>query len=164
MSASAQQEESHEQTRPNSVRVTLGNETSEKENPQAEKGAQCSGLSLEPAARKEEEMNEQSQEKPHLSYSQVNTYLACPLRYRFHYIDQIEPPFVSAALAFGSCIHEAVAAFHQSCLEGDPLTASQLIDVYSQVWSSHSAERPVRFFNGESEEKLTVKAKGMLEV
>ena len=109
-------------------------------------------------------MNEQTQDKPHLSYSQINTYMMCPLRYRFHYIDQIEPPFVSAALAFGSCIHEAVAAFHQSCLEGDLLTPSQLIDVYSQVWSSHSNERPVRFFNGESEEKLAAKAKGILEV
>ena len=38
-------------------------------------------------------MKEQSQEKPHLSYSQVNTYLACPLRYRFHYIDQMLSPF-----------------------------------------------------------------------
>ncbi len=63
-----------------------------------------------------------SMEKPHLSYSQINTYLTCPLKYKFHYIDQIEPPFVSSALVFGSCIHEAVAAFYQSCLEGDPLS------------------------------------------
>ncbi len=28
-----------------------------------------------------------SMEKPHLSYSQINTYLTCPLKYKFHYID-----------------------------------------------------------------------------
>src|SRR5271157_5234043 len=58
-----------------------------------------------------------SMEKPHLSYSQINTYLACPLKYKYHYIDRIEPPFVSSALVFGSCIHEAVGAFYQGCLE-----------------------------------------------
>jgi len=53
-----------------------------------------------------------SMEKPHLSYSQINTYLTCSLKYKFHYLDQIEPPFVSSALVFGSCIHEAVGAFY----------------------------------------------------
>jgi len=109
-------------------------------------------------------MKERSPEKPHLSYSQIYTYLSCPLKYRFHYIDRIEPPFVSAALAFGSCIHEAVGSFYQSCLEGDPLTPSQLVDIYSQVWSSQSKERAIRFFNGDSDDKLATKAKGMLHV
>ena len=95
-----------------------------------------------------------SMEKPHLSYSQINTYLCCPLKYKFHYLDRIEPPFVSSALAFGSCIHETVGAFYQSCLEGDSLTASQIHDVYRQAWSSHAKERPIRFFNGDSEESV----------
>jgi putative RecB family exonuclease len=107
-------------------------------------------------------MNEQ--DKPHLSYSQINTYLTCPLKFKFHYIDRIEPPFVSSALAFGSCIHEAVGAFNQSCLEGDPLSAGQIHDVYRQVWESHAKERPIRFFNGESEQSLSAKAQRMLEV
>ena len=105
-----------------------------------------------------------SMEKPHLSYSQINTYLTCPLKYKFHYIDQIEPPFVSSALVFGSCIHEAVAAFYQSCLEGDPLSPGQVHDVYRQAWESHSKERPIRFFNNDAAETLTTKAKSMLEV
>ena len=103
-------------------------------------------------------------DKPHLSYSQINTYLGCPLKYKFHYMDKIEPPFVSSALAFGSCIHEAVGSFYQSCLEGDPLSASQVHDVYRQAWDRHAKERPIRFFNGDSEQSLTAKAKGMLEV
>jgi putative RecB family exonuclease len=105
-----------------------------------------------------------SMEKPHLSYSQINTYLTCSLKYRFHYIDQIEPPFVSSALTFGSCIHEAVAAFYQSCLEGDPLTPGQVHDVYRQAWESHSKERQIRFFHNDALETLSTKAKSMLEV
>jgi putative RecB family exonuclease len=99
-----------------------------------------------------------------LSYSQINAYLTCPLKYKFHYLDQIEPPFVSSALVFGSCIHEAVGAFYQSCLEGDPLSAGQVHDVYRQAWENHSKERPIRFFNGDSAETLTTKAKLMLDV
>ena len=103
-------------------------------------------------------------DKPHLSYSQINTYCTCPLKYRFHYIDQIEPPFVSSALAFRSCIHEAVGGFYQSCLEGDPLSAGQVHDVYRQAWKGHCEERQIRFFNGDSEESLAAKAQRMLEV
>lgn len=109
-------------------------------------------------------MNEQAQEKPHLSYSQINTYLTCPLKYRFHYTDRIEPPFISAPLAFGSAIHEAVGAFHQSCLEADPLSSGQMEDVYRQIWDSHAKERDIRFFNGDSAESFAAKAKRMLEV
>src|SRR5208283_4662614 len=90
--------------------------------------------------------------------------LICPLKYKFHYIDQIEPPFVASALVFGSCIHEAVGAFYQSSLEGDPLSPSQNHDVYRQAWESHSQERPIRFFHNDGVETLTTKAKGMLDV
>ncbi len=111
-----------------------------------------------------EDDERRTQDKPHLSYSQINTYCTCPLKYRFHYIDQIEPPFTAAPLAFGSAIHEAVGAFYQSCLEGEPLSAGQGHDVYRQAWESHANERPIRFSNGDSEESLTAKAKRMLEV
>ncbi len=103
-------------------------------------------------------------EKPHLSYSQINTYLTCPVKYKFQYIDRIESPFVSSALAFGSCIHEAAGAFYQSVLEGDSLSRSQVHNVYRQAWDSHSKEQTVRFFNGDSEDSLSTKAKRMLEV
>ncbi len=109
-------------------------------------------------------MNEHVQEKPHLSYSQINCYMTCALKYKFSYIDRIEPPFVSSALVFGSCIHEAVGAFYQSCLEGDQLSPSQVHDVYRQAWESHSKEQTVRFFNGDAVETLTTKAKRMLDV
>jgi putative RecB family exonuclease len=105
-----------------------------------------------------------AQDHDHLSYSQINTYMTCSLKYRFQYIDQIEPPFVNSPLTFGSCIHEAVGAFYQSFLEGDPLSSGQVHDVYLQAWQSHSKERQVRFFNGDSEESLSAKAKRMLSV
>ncbi len=97
----------------------------------------------------------------HLSYSQINCYLGCSLQYRFKYIDKIPPMFTSAALAFGSAIHGAAAAFHQSRLEGDQLRVDQMLDVYRDQW--RRADN-VRFLNGDNENTLTEKAANMLTV
>src|SRR5208283_5347179 len=125
------------QIRSNLLEVRSRPKHLEKENPEAEETTQPHGKAF---VRKEGKKMNTSMEKPHLSYSQINMYLTCPLKYKYHYIDHIEPPFVSSALVFGSCIHEAVGAFYQSCLEGDPLSPSQVHDVYRQSWESHSKE------------------------
>ncbi len=72
-----------------------------------------------------------AQDHDHLSYSQINTYLSCSLKYKFQYMDKISAAFTSASLAFGSAIHEAVAAFYQTRLEGDELRPDQMLDVYN---------------------------------
>jgi len=46
-------------------------------------------------------MNSTILEEPHVSFSQINTYLGCPLKYRFAYIEQLAPEFVPSALPFG---------------------------------------------------------------
>ncbi len=47
---------------------------------------------------------------PHVSISQLKTFLQCPRKYRFHYIDRVEPEFRPIALAFGTAWHETIAA------------------------------------------------------
>ncbi|MCA1962305.1 MAG: PD-(D/E)XK nuclease family protein [Desulfomonile sp.] len=102
-------------------------------------------------------------EKPHLSYSAISTYLTCPLKYKFHYIDQLPPAFTSSSLAFGSAIHEAVGAFLQSHLEGDLLRYDQILDVYVQAWKGFT-DNPIRYFNGDNESSLFDKAHSLLRV
>jgi putative RecB family exonuclease len=97
----------------------------------------------------------------HLSYSQVSTYLTCPLRYKLHYVDLIPPAFTSASLTFGSAIHEAVAAYYQSRLEGDPIRPDQMLDVYRDTWRNAEG---VKFFNGDNEESLLAKAQQLISV
>jgi putative RecB family exonuclease len=99
----------------------------------------------------------------HLSYSQISTYLMCPLRYRFQYVDLIPPAFTSSALVFGSAIHEAVGAFYEEILTGDELRPDQMLDVYRQAWQSRDGAE-IRFFNGDDEQSLTEKAHQMLTV
>lgn len=98
----------------------------------------------------------------HLSYSQINCYLACPLKYRFSYVEQIPPAFIPASLAFGSAIHEAVAAFYDGKLAGDKLRADQMLDVFRQAWRSREVD--VKFFNGDNSTSLEAKASQLLSV
>ncbi len=97
----------------------------------------------------------------HLSYSQINCYLTCSLRYKFQYVDKIPSAFTASSLAFGSAIHEAVAAFYQTRLEGDELRPDQMLDVYRDSWAQ--AEK-VKFFNGDNEETLINRAEQLINV
>ena len=97
----------------------------------------------------------------HISYSQISVYLQCPLKYRFHYIDALEPAFTSASLAFGQAVHQAVASFFQNALEGDRLTADNMIDVYREAWRNCEGP-PIRYSNGDTEKKLLKKATDIL--
>ncbi len=45
---------------------------------------------------------------PHLSVSQLKVFLQCPRRYRFQYVERLEPAFRSIALAFGTAWHHAI--------------------------------------------------------
>ncbi|AFM24874.1 RecB family exonuclease [Desulfomonile tiedjei] len=97
----------------------------------------------------------------HFSYSQLNTYLSCPLKYRLQYVELIPPAFTSVALAFGSALHEAVGAYYQSRLEGEALKPDQMHDVYRATWQD--AEN-IKYFNGDNEKTLLQKAKQLIDV
>jgi CRISPR/Cas system-associated exonuclease Cas4 (RecB family) len=45
---------------------------------------------------------------PHFSVSQLKTYLQCPRKYRYSYVDRVEPEFRPIALAFGTAWHETI--------------------------------------------------------
>jgi putative RecB family exonuclease len=47
-------------------------------------------------------------QRPHLSVSQIKTFLTCPRRYYFAYVERIPPAFRSIALSFGTAWHVAI--------------------------------------------------------
>ena len=65
-------------------------------------------------------------QQPHVSFTQLDQYLRCPLRYRFLYIDRLEPDFVPAARAFGSGIHAAAAVFFRGVGQGERPTVEDV--------------------------------------
>ncbi len=98
------------------------------------------------------------QQHDHVSYSQINCYTICPLKYRFNYIDRLEEEFTSSALLFGSGIHAGIQAYLQSILEADPLRPDHLLDVFREEWRGSQGPK-IRYSARESEESLVNKAR-----
>ena len=48
-------------------------------------------------------------ETPHWSYSAFNTYLTCPIRYYFRYIEHAEVERTSVSIPFGRAFHAVLS-------------------------------------------------------
>lgn len=88
-----------------------------------------------------------------LSVSQVQTFLGCPLQYRFRYLDRIPPPWRPAALVFGTSVHAAVEWFHRERFAGRIPTADAVARMFDADWFAQNLE-PVVFPERESKETL----------
>src|SRR5215472_12016865 len=98
-----------------------------------------------------------------ISVSQVNAYLACPLKYRFQYVDKIPRPWRAAAMAFGSSVHAAVEWFHKERLAGKTPGVADVVKVFDADWYAQNVE-PLVFSDRESKDSLAEKAKAMLQL
>ena len=96
-----------------------------------------------------------------LSISQVNAYLACPLKYRFQYVDKIPRPWRVAAMAFGSSVHAAVEWFHKERLAGRSPELEAVLKVFDADWYAQNLE-PLVFSERESKDGLLEKGRAML--
>jgi putative RecB family exonuclease len=93
-------------------------------------------------------------QEPHVSYTQLDQYLRCPLKFRFQYIDRLAPEFVPAALAFGSGIHGAAAFFYRGVVQGAPPSVGDVQGYFESLWHLEAEQRPVRF--GEKDTKASL--------
>ena len=98
----------------------------------------------------------------HLSFTQLDQYLRCPLKYRFTYLDRVEPDFVPAALAFGSGIHGAAAFYYRAAAEGRAPSACDLQGWFETFWNLENQHRPLKFGEKETKETLLELAIRML--
>ena len=70
------------------------------------------------------------QSELHISYSQIFTYLACSLKYKFQYVEQRPHERVGIALPLGSAIHSAIERYYMSLKEnGVPDALWQIQDL-----------------------------------
>jgi putative RecB family exonuclease len=102
--------------------------------------------------------------QPHVSFSQIDLYLRCPMKYKFTYVDRVEPEFVPAALAFGSGIHGAVAFLLRGVQEGKAPRLDEVQGYFESYWALETQHRPVRFGEKDTKESLLDLARRMLEV
>ncbi|MFI5291802.1 MAG: ATP-dependent helicase [Candidatus Limnocylindrales bacterium] len=69
-----------------------------------------------------------------LSFSALDTYLACPARYRYRHLLRVPEP-AHHALGVGSALHQAVAAFNISRMRGRPLDDAGIVAALDAHWS-----------------------------
>jgi putative RecB family exonuclease len=102
----------------------------------------------------------------YLSYSQLALYLECPLKYKLRYLEEggyADEP-VPAALAFGTAIHQALAAFYRQAMDREPFTLAGLLGAFAEAWRAEAERREILFEDGEDFEGLLALGQEMLRV
>jgi PD-(D/E)XK nuclease superfamily len=102
--------------------------------------------------------------QPHVSFTQIDQYLRCPLKYRFTYVDRLTPEFVPAALAFGSGIHGAAAFLFNGAAAGAPPALDEVQGYFESYWNLETEHKPIRFGEKDTKASLLDLAVRMLEV
>lgn len=76
----------------------------------------------------------------HLSYSQINTYLTCSLRYFFQYVKGYVPEHTSSALVLGSSIHASLARYYDGIKnKGEAESPDSLLEFYRDSMTTELA-------------------------
>jgi len=108
------------------------------------------------------------QSELHISYSQIFTYLACSLKYKFQYVEQRPHERVSIALMFGGAIHSAIERYYRRLKEnGVPDPLWQIQDFFVDCLNADLDNRsvPVLYKKETPDRKSTIQmGKGRLKV
>ena len=101
--------------------------------------------------------------RSYLSWSAISTFLKCPLKYSYHYLEQFPEEIVSSNLIFGSAIHTAVEAFFKERRTSQQsLGMKELLAVYHESWNQINLS-DVRFGKSEDIVSLGQLAERMLQ-
>jgi DNA helicase-2/ATP-dependent DNA helicase PcrA len=73
--------------------------------------------------------------RPRHSFSQLATYLQCPLRYKFAVVYGLEVPWLDP-VDFGANVHCCLEAIHQRAIRGESVQPDDLPELIAQVWLS----------------------------
>jgi len=106
---------------------------------------------------KEEKVKKLTSPIDYLSYSQISTFLTCPLQYKYRYVLKIPVP-PSAAASFGTSVHLALQKFYSLHKIGKKLEKRDLIEIFASVWI------PLGFRNKKYEDKMKKRGKKMLSL
>ena len=100
---------------------------------------------------------------PHLSASGIKDYCECSLKYRLSRVDKLKPEGTSDALELGSCIHKALADFHQEKMVGNKISLSELNECFENHWRTAVEGRSdIRYKKGKNSETVLQEGKDLL--
>ncbi|MDA2937089.1 PD-(D/E)XK nuclease family protein [Acidobacteria bacterium AH-259-A15] len=100
-----------------------------------------------------------------ISKSQLTTYLQCPRKYRYQYVEGREWEFMPAALAFGKAIHQAASKFylHFQRFHCKPSLEDVLME-FIDSWNRASKEKTIKMQGSLTEEDLAGQGIGLLKL
>ena len=106
---------------------------------------------------------EKLREAPHWSYTSLNTYLQCPMKYALRYIEQAPVERIGACFPFGRAFHTALS---MRALNGSSFTLTEAKDFFAAVFKSETdaAGPALTYKDGESCDGCIGKAGEMLTV
>ncbi len=107
---------------------------------------------------------EPTKARDYLSFSAMNLYRSCPLRYKFRYLDGLPEEAVSSSLVFGSAVHASVELHFNRLLAGEPLPSiEEMLTVYHDAWRDQLEVGQVQFGKDDDVSSLSKLAGRMLE-
>lgn len=93
----------------------------------------------------------------HFSYSQLNTYLICPMKFKFQYVEGVPWETKPVALIFGKAIHRAAETYYRNLQEtGEIIRVDQVIATFESVFKGEidKTEIEIIYKNGETAESI----------
>jgi DNA helicase-2/ATP-dependent DNA helicase PcrA len=70
-----------------------------------------------------------------LSFSAIDDYLTCPLKFKYRHVLRV-PLAPHHAMIYGSALHKAVQEFHRRQARGEPMTEAELFEAFERAWSN----------------------------
>lgn len=89
-----------------------------------------------------------------ISFSQLDQYIRCPLKYRFLYVDRVDPEWIPAALIFGRGIDNAASHYFRGAAEGTPPSLAEVQGVFASYWDLETSLRTVKIWKSSKAELL----------
>ena len=92
----------------------------------------------------------------YLSFSQIDTFVTCPLQYRYRFIQRIPVP-LSGAQTFGEVIHKTLNSFYRLVLDGKKPRFEDLLQLLKYHWL------PFGYSSKAHEERMEKRGEKMLQ-
>lgn len=88
-----------------------------------------------------------------ISPTQITTYLQCPRKFAFRYIQRAPAEFKPSGLAFGSAVHGALEMFHRRLLDGDRVQPEEIVSAFLTDFAAEEAG-DLRFKDGQDAQAM----------
>jgi len=115
----------------------------------------------------ESKSREEGEVQLHFSFSQLNTYLICPMKYAHNYIYGTPWETKPVALPFGKAIHKSAETYYRSLQEtSEIISVEQMIGVFESTFDQdiENNEIELTFKNGENLESLREQGNELLKL